>query len=174
MKLYVQSAKRGFYTATSHGLVVSVHGSSSFPGAVIVQGVCYKDGTWHNDPKRFEIWEASAWNANMLLSRTEPWRWYELKRDDVAKQLDAGVHIDVIRGFGNGLEPWQPHDGYWERTDGWRVVLHDDYWEPDHTHCNADRETTLKYWPYHFEPLVYRARNVADAMAAVDQIRPWN
>ena len=46
-------------------------------------------------------------------------------------------------------------------------------WQANGMYCNADRETTLKFYPNHFKPLEGLYLSQEEQMKRVDEERPW-
>lgn len=192
--VYVSSCRRGFLVVSDQPMcVTSEDGASGNSTIISVKRVYRQDGQWHyaNPDQPGSWWLRKAWDQAVALTGAEPWRIYRLDAAEVAEMLDEGVYTDDIRSFENRCEPWQPisvgsegeQTGHvpaleakvWERTDGWRVLRNGDgFWVFDGSKCNADK-STLKYSPYHFDPLPrLHIAMAAEAMLVVDANRPWN
>ncbi|NTF23601.1 hypothetical protein G6L37_35090 [Agrobacterium rubi] len=192
--VYVSSCRRGFMAISDNPMcITSESGSSGNHVIIAVKRVCREGGRWvYADPDQpGQWWLRTAWVEALALKGGEPWRVYEMDAMLVAENLDKGVFTDDIRGFKTRLEPWQPvlidEDGnnvgvavpsmasVWERTDGWRIVSDaDGKWWANGSRCNADRRSTLKFSPNHFDPIEgFETNVIAEAMAVVDDRRPW-
>ncbi len=174
MDIFVTSHRSGLYTVDYSSMITSIAGSSTLSGAVLLKRVKFANNKWLVDHKHVSVWPANIWAANLALTGGEPWRWYKLSQAEVEARLNAGETVDDIRGFNMRLERWQRYENYWERADGWRILLQDGNWVPDHTNCNADRDFTLKDSPHHFEPIIYSSQDAEDVMGLVDKMRPWD
>lgn len=193
-KVYVSSARRGFMAVADWPMCIdSLHGSSGSHIVIGIKRVARREGAWHWEDvdSAPQLWLRKAWDGAVGLQGDEPWRVYELDAAEVAARLDAGEHVDDVRGFESRLEPWQPirtdalgsvvstvpsaEAEQWERTDGWRVVFIDGVWRPDGTRCNAD-PGILEYSPDHFIEFSSAEGFPAavKAMEAVDMGRPWS
>ena len=195
-KVYVSSARRGFYRVTYESLTSGCPSHGSYPGLALVYAVKYYDsGEWSDVDGKPQYWIYRDWQAHLDLTGGEPWRWYELDAGEVEAALERGAHIDDVRGFKTRCEPWQPgkfvyqndkgqnssvtcrptEADFWERSDGWRVVKINDEigWEAVGNWCNADR-SVLKTSPHHFEPVNDIYPTAAEMMVRLDNIRPWN
>lgn len=190
--VYVSSTRRGFLAVADIPICVDNCAGSSGNNVIIGIKRVVRDGdAWaYADSNALpQYWLRKAWDEAVALKGGEPWRVYRLDAAEVATRLDAGESIDDVRGFENRLEPWQAIEldargdktgsalpakaDAWERVDGWRAVrMACGAWTADGGRCNAD-EAVLEHSPQHFDGLSGDWPSAAEAIRAVDGLRPW-